>query len=35
MILWTYYAIRWTGKRNDAGTRRWKEERTTKEKIDG
>ena len=32
-ILWTCYAIRWTGKKNDAGTRRWKEEkRTTKEK---
>src|SRR6218665_1574074 len=35
-ILWTCYAIRWTGKKNDAGTRRWKEEkRTTKEKMDG
>ena len=32
-ILWTCYAIRWIGKRNDAGTRSWKEEeRTTKEK---
>ena len=29
-------AIRWTGKKNDAGTRIWKEEkRTTKEKMDG
>ena len=29
-------AIRWTGKKNDAGTRRWKEEkRTTMEKMDG
>ena len=35
-ILWTCYAIRWTGKKNDAGKRRWKEEkRTTKEKMDG
>src|SRR6218665_381297 len=24
-ILWTCYAIRWIGKRNDAGTRRWKQ----------
>ena len=32
----TSYAIRWIGKRNDAGTRRWKEEeRTTKQKMDG
>ena len=35
-ILWTCYAIRWIGKRNDAGSRRWKEEeRTSKEKMDG
>ena len=35
-ILWTCYAIRWTGKKNDAGTQRRKEEkRTTKEKMDG
>src|SRR6218665_2294069 len=34
-ILWTCYAIRWTGKKNDAGIRRWKEKRTTKEKMDG
>ena len=35
-ILWTCYAIRWIGKRNDDGIRRWKEEkRTTKEKMDG
>ena len=34
-ILWTCYAIRWIGKRNDAGTQRWEEERTTKEKMDG
>src|SRR6218665_3000266 len=32
-IIWTCYAMRWTGKKNDAGIRRWKEEkRTTKEK---
>ena len=24
---WTCYAIRWTGKKNDAGIRRWKEEK--------
>ena len=35
-VLGTCYAIRCIGKRNDAGTRRWKEEeRTTKEKMDG
>jgi len=35
-ILWTYYAIRWIGKRNDAGMWGGKEEkRTTKEKMDG
>ena len=35
-ILWTCYAIRWIGKRNDAGIWRWKkEERTTKKKMDG
>ena len=28
-ILWTCYAIRWTGKKNDAGTRRRKEEKRT------
>ena len=35
-ILWTYHnAIRWIGRRNDAGMRRGKEEeRTTKEKTD-
>ena len=27
--------IRWIGKRNDAGTRRWKEQKMTKEKMDG
>jgi len=34
-ILWTCYAIEWIGKRNDAGTRKWKEEERTKEKMDG
>ena len=35
-ILWTCYAIRWNGKKNDAGTRRRKEEKmTTKEKMVG
>src|SRR6218665_1643928 len=29
-ILWTCYAIRWIGKRNDAGTQRWKEEERVK-----
>src|SRR6218665_3548663 len=29
---WTCYAIRWIGKRNHAGIRRWKEESTTKKK---
>src|SRR6218665_40556 len=33
IILWTCYAIRWIGKGNNVGTRRWKEEeRTTKDK---
>ena len=34
-ILWTRYAIRWVGKRNDAGVWRGKEKRATKEKMDG
>jgi len=34
-IPWTCYAIRWIGKMNDAGMRRGKEERVTKEKMDG
>jgi len=35
-ILWTCYAIRWIGKRNDAGMWRGKqEERATKEKMNG
>src|SRR6218665_1725262 len=35
-LFWTYYAIRWTGKRNDAGMQRGKEEESaTKEKMHG
>src|SRR6218665_2254554 len=34
-ILWTCYAIRWIGKRNDALVWRGKEKRTTMEKVDG
>jgi len=33
-ILWACCAIRWIGKRNDAGMRRGKEERATREKMD-
>jgi len=33
-ILWTCYAIRWNGKRNDAGIRREERGKGDKEKID-